>query len=68
MQQLASGLLPAKWKLSPRPDHIPAWSSLTRAPVGGVTDGSICRDGEVLDENVGRLVEKLKSRESMTTR
>ena len=23
-----SGLLPAKWKLSPRPDHVPAWASL----------------------------------------
>ena len=26
---LASGLLPAKWKLSPRPDHVPAWDSLS---------------------------------------
>ena len=28
-RQLESGLLPAKWKLSPRPDHVPAWDSLS---------------------------------------
>lgn len=28
-KQLESGLLPAKWKLCPRPDHVSAWDDLS---------------------------------------
>lgn len=62
-KQLTSGLLPQKWKLSPRPDHIPAWNSLTKKEQQWEASRMevFAAMVEVLDENVGRLVEKLKS-------
>lgn len=63
-RQIASGLLPARWKLSPRPDHVPAWDSLSEkerkwearrmAVYAAMVD--------VLDQNVGRLVAHLKQK------
>ena len=61
-KQLASGLLPSKWKLSPRPGHIPAWKNLTKKEQQWEASRMevFAAMVEVLDENVGRLVEKLK--------
>ena len=61
-KQVSSGLLPAKWKLSPRPSHIPAWNSL------GPTERKWEADRmevfaamvDVLDRTVGRVVDRLE--------
>jgi len=61
-KQLETKLLPAKWKLSPRPDHIPAWDSLSEedreweASRMAVYAAMV----DLLDENVGRIVTHLK--------
>jgi arylsulfatase len=57
------GLIPEKWALSPRPDHVPAWDSLDEqqrdwedfrmAAFAGMVDR--------LDQNIGRLISFLKS-------
>ena len=63
-KQLKSGLLPAKWKLSPRPDHIPAWDSLSdedrqwEANRMEVYAAMV----DMLDQNVGRIVKFLKQK------
>ena len=63
-KQLATGLLSDKWKLSPRPDHIPAWETLSdedkRWEASRMEVFAAMVD--VLDENVGRLVQKLKDK------
>ncbi|HYW81473.1 MAG TPA: sulfatase-like hydrolase/transferase, partial [Thermoguttaceae bacterium] len=64
-RQLASGLLPAKWKLSPRPDHVPAWDSLSGDERQWEADRMevFAAMVELLDQNVGRLVDFLKTRD-----
>ena len=64
-RQLASGLLPAKWKLSPRPDHVPAWDSLADKERRWEADRMevFAAMVDVLDQNVGRLVAFLKEKE-----
>ncbi len=63
-RQIESGLLPAKWKLSPRPEHVPAWDSLSveeqewEASRMEVFAAMV----DVLDQNVGRLVAHLKAK------
>ena len=61
-KQLKSGLLPAKWKLSPRPSHIPAWDSLSTKQRSWEADRMevFAAMVDVLDQNVGRVVEYLK--------
>lgn len=61
-RQIESGLLPAKWKLSPRPDHVPAWNSLTKEERQWEADRMevFAAMVDVLDENVGRLVDYLE--------
>ena len=61
-RQVSTGLLPAKWKLSPRPAHIPAWDSLDEKDRQWEADRMevFAAMVDVLDENVGRLVDKLK--------
>lgn len=61
-RQLASGLLPAKWKLSPRPDHVPAWDSLSDEDRRWEADRMevFAAMVDLLDQNVGRLVDFLK--------
>ena len=63
-RQLESGLLPAKWKLSPRPDHVPAWDSLSEEERGWEADRMevFAAMVDVLDQNIGRLVAFLKKR------
>ena len=61
-RQLASGLLPAKWKLSPRPDHVPAWNSLSDEDRRWEADRMevFAAMVDLLDQNVGRMVDFLK--------
>ena len=63
-KQVDSGLLPRKWKLSPRPDHIPAWDSLSEDERQWETDRMevFAAMVDVLDQNVGRLVKHLKDK------
>ena len=64
-RQLKSGLLPAKWKLSPRPEHVPAWDSLNEEERQWEADRMevFAAMVDLLDENVGRLVEFLKKKD-----
>ena len=61
-RQLRSDLLPARWKLSPRPDHIPAWDSLTDAEKQWNTRRMEVYAAmvDILDQNIGRLVAHLE--------
>ena len=61
-RQLKSGLLPAKWKLSPRPNHVPAWDSLSKEDRQWEADRMevFAAMVDVLDQNIGRLIEFLK--------
>ncbi len=63
-KQLETGIVPAKWKLSPRPEHIPAWDSLSAEERQWEADRMevFAAMVDVLDQNVGRLVEYLKSK------
>ncbi len=62
-KQLESGLLPAAWKLSPRPDHVPAWNSLSEKERQWEADRMevFAAMVDVLDQSVGRIVDLLKS-------
>jgi len=61
-KQRASQLFPKEWKLSPRPDHVPAWDSLSaedkkwEARRMEVYAAMV----DILDQNVGRLIAHLK--------
>ena len=61
-RQLESGLLPEHWKLSPRPAHIPAWDQLSAEEQQWEADRMevFAAMVDVLDRNVGRLVDYLK--------
>lgn len=63
-RQLESGLIPSKWKLSPRPDHIPAWESLTKKEQEWEADRMevFAAMVDVLDRSIGRLVKFLKEK------
>ena len=63
-RQLDSGLLPAKWKLSPRPDHVPAWGTLSEKERRWEADRMevFAAMVDVLDQSVGRLVDFLEDR------
>ena len=63
-RQLKSGLLPAKWKLSPRPDHVPAWDSLSADEREWEADRMevFAAMVDVLDQNIGRLMAFLKDK------
>lgn len=64
-RQIESGLLPAKWKLSPRPDHIPAWDSLSKKEQQWEADRMevFAAMVDIVDQNVGRLVDYLKKKD-----
>lgn len=63
-RQIKSGLLPAKWKLSPRPKHIPAWDSLNKEEQQWEADRMevFAAMVDVLDQNIGRLIDSLKEK------
>ena len=61
-RQLDSGLLPAKWKLSPRPGHVPAWNDIESSEKNWEADRMevFAAMVDVLDQDIGRLVQRLK--------
>ncbi len=63
-RQIESGLLPAKWKLSPRPDHVPAWESLSVEERQWEADRMevFAAMVDVVDRSMGRLVDFLKEK------
>ncbi len=63
-RQLESGLLPEKWKLSPRPDHVPAWDTLSDEQQQWEADRMevFAAMVDVVDQNIGRLVAFLKKK------
>lgn len=60
-RQIASGLLPEKWVLSPRPEHIPAWDTLEASERAWEADRMEVFAAMVseLDASIGRLVDHL---------
>ena len=62
-KQIETGLFPTTMKLSDRPDHIPAWDSLTKKEQAWEADRMevFAAMVDILDQNVGRIVEKLDS-------
>jgi arylsulfatase len=63
-RQLKTGLLPSKWKLSPRPDHVPAWNSLSAEDKQWEAERMevFAAMVDVVDQSVGRLVDFLKDK------
>lgn len=63
-KQIKTGLLPAKWPLSPRAAHIPAWDSLSPEDKQWEEDRMEVYAAmvDVLDQNVGRLIKHLKEK------
>lgn len=63
-KQLKTGLLPAKWKLSPRAAHIPSWDSLSAKDKQWEEDRmeAYAAMVEILDRNIGRLTQHLKEK------
>jgi arylsulfatase len=61
---LKIGLIPEKFKLSKRPDHIPAWDSLSAKERQWESDRMevFAAMVEVMDQNIGRLVDRLKAK------
>lgn len=61
-RQLDSGLLPEKWTLSPRPDHIPAWKRLSKEEQAWEAERMEVYAAmvDLLDQNVGRIVDRLR--------
>jgi arylsulfatase len=64
-RQIEAGLLPAKWELSPRPDHVPAWKELDAEERQWEADRMevFAAMVDVLDQNIGRLVAVLQEKE-----
>ena len=63
-KQLKSGLIDKKFKLSERPKHIPAWSSLSAQERQWESDRMEVYAAmvQVMDENIGRMIAKLKAK------
>lgn len=63
-KQLTTGLIPRKFKLSPRADHIPAWDSIKKSEKKWEADRMevFAAMIDVMDQNIGRLIEDLKKR------
>jgi arylsulfatase A-like enzyme len=63
-KQLKIGLIPDEFKLGKRPEHIPAWDSLSAKEKQWEADRMevFAAMVEVMDQNIGRMVEKLKAK------
>jgi len=63
-KQLNSGLLPAKWELSPRAAHVPAWDTLSKNDKQWEEDRMEVYAAmvDILDQNIGRLIARLKEK------
>ncbi len=61
-KQLKLGILPDRWQLSPRPDHIPAWDQLSSEDRQWESDRMevFAAMIDLLDENVGRVLAYLR--------
>jgi arylsulfatase A-like enzyme len=57
-KQQTLGILPAEIKLSPRPQDVPAWDSLSTADQAWESERMAAYAGMVdcLDQNIGRIV------------
>jgi len=63
-KQLDIGMIPAKWEKAPRPEHIPAWDSLSEDEQQWEADRMEVFAAMVteLDKSVGRIVDHLKEK------
>lgn len=63
-KQRSLGIVPEHWKLASRPDHIPAWQSLSDEDRAWEADRMevFAAMVDILDHNVGRLVAALKEK------
>lgn len=63
-KQLETGVIPARWKNAPRPDHVPAYDSLPAGEKQWEADRMevFAAMVDVLDQNIGRLVAGLKAK------
>jgi len=63
-KQLKLGIIPEKFKLSPRPAHIPAWKSLSANERQWEADRMevFAAMVEVMDAEIGRIIAKLKAK------
>lgn len=64
-KQLKSGLLPEKFKLSPRAPHVPAWKSLPESEKQWEADRMevFAAMVDLVDQNIGRVVDYLKKKD-----
>ncbi|MEK9985899.1 MAG: arylsulfatase [Opitutae bacterium] len=64
-KQINSGLLPEKFKLSPRAPHVPAWKSLPETEKEWEADRMevFAAMVDLIDQNIGRVVDYLKKKE-----
>jgi len=63
-KQLKTGVIPKKWKNAPRPDHVPAFKSISESEKQWEADRMevFAAMVDVMDSNIGRLVESLKKK------
>ncbi|MCD6287770.1 MAG: arylsulfatase [Candidatus Hydrogenedentes bacterium] len=63
-RQLDMNLIPPKWKLSPRPDFVPAWNSLTDEDRKWESTrmSVFAAMVDLVDQNMGRLIDYLKQK------
>jgi arylsulfatase len=61
-RQLASGLIPAAWKLTPRDPEVPAWDSLDEKTRDGSSDRMAAYAAMIdrVDQKIGHLLDALK--------
>ncbi len=64
-KQLESGLLPRKFKLSPRASHVPSWESIKQSEKEWEADRMevFAAMIDLVDQNIGRLITELKTRD-----
>lgn len=63
-KQLTTGLIPRKFKLSPRAPHVPAWDSIKDSEKSWESDRMevFAAMIDLVDQNLGRLITDLKKR------
>ena len=63
-KQLTNGLVPKKFKLSPRAPHVPTWDSIKESERAWEADRMevFAAMIDLIDQNIGRLVNELKTR------
>ncbi len=63
-KQLTTGVIPRRFKLSPRADHVPAWNSIKESEKKWEADRMevFAAMIDVMDRNIGRLIQELEQR------